>query len=365
MIDLKEIKNIKQNLNEYKVLIEEYKKKIKEIEELENQQNYTEKNPINIQKIKEKKKLLSIIEKYNKINSDINEFEELYKIFGEDKEDIKDIEEIYNNIIQEFEKFSIELLLNEEYDDYDSIVTITAGAGGTDAQDWAQMLMRMYIQWAEKNKLKVLITDITYGQEAGIKSCEMIIKSSYGYLKSEKGVHRLVRQSPFNAQNKRHTSFCLVDVIPKIDDDIQIEIKEEDLKIETFKAGGAGGQHVNKNESAVRITHIPTGITVSCSNERSQHQNKELALKILKSKIYDLELQKINQKVESFKTKQQAAWGNQIRNYILHPYKLIKDLRTNTEIHKIDEVLNGNLHKLILDYLISHNKQKISQTKQN
>lgn len=248
--------------------------------------------------------------------------------------------------------------MNEEYDDFDAILTITAGAGGTDAQDWAQILLRMYIQWAERNKLQYNIIDINYGQEAGIKSCELIIKSAYGYLKSEKGVHRLVRVSPFNAQNKRHTSFALVEVIPKIDDEINVEIKPEDLKIETFKAGGAGGQHVNKNESAVRITHLPTGIVVTCSNERSQHQNKETALKILKSKIYDLEKQKLSQKVDNFKTKQQAAWGNQIRSYILHPYKLIKDQRTNTEIYKVEEVLDGNLDKLILDYLLYHNLQK-------
>ncbi|MEN3015567.1 MAG: peptide chain release factor 2 [bacterium] len=351
IIDLKEIKNIKNSLLEYSSLIEKYSDKLKNIE-----QKIQTSQEIDFTKLKEKKKIETYIERYKKLLKEVDEFEDLYKAFG--SEDIEGINKIYSDILKEFEKLSIDLLLSEEYDDYDAILTITAGAGGTDAQDWAQMLLRMYIQWAEKNKLPYTITDITYGQEAGIKSCEIIIKSAYGYLKSEKGVHRLVRNSPFNAQNKRHTSFALVEVIPKIDDTINVEIKPEDLRIETFKAGGAGGQHVNKNESAVRIIHIPTGIVVTCSNERSQHQNKETALKILKSKIYDLEKQKLSQKVDSFKTKQQAAWGNQIRNYILHPYKLIKDQRTNTEIYKVEEVLDGNLDKLILDYLIYHNKQK-------
>ncbi|MCX7758125.1 MAG: peptide chain release factor 2 [bacterium] len=352
-IDLKEIKNIKNKLMEYKPLIDDLLLKAEKIDkELSN-----ELNP-DFRKIKEKKKLTELLSKYNNLYKEVDEFEDIYKTYGNESQDLEDIKNIYKQIIQDFEKLSIDLLLSEEYDDYDAILTITSGAGGTDAQDWAQMLMRMYIQWAEKNELNYFITDITHGQEAGIKSCEIIIKSSYGYLKSEKGVHRLVRTSPFNAQNKRHTSFALVEVIPKIDENINVEIKPEDLKIETFKAGGAGGQHVNKNESAVRITHIPTGIVVTCSNERSQHQNKETAMKILKSKIYDLEKHRINQKVDSFKTKQQAAWGNQIRSYVLHPYKLIKDLRTNTEIYKVDEVLNGDLDKLILDYLLYHNMQK-------
>ncbi len=356
VIDLKEIKNIKSKLAEYYPLIQDLKNKLEVLlKDLENQINP------DFKKIKERKRLEELVLKYEKLYKDVQDFEEIYKLYGEQSEDIKDIEKIYNDIIINFEKLSIDLLLSEEYDDYDAILTITAGAGGTDAQDWAQMLMRMYCLWAEKNKLPYTITDITYGQEAGIKGCEIIIKSAYGYLKSEKGVHRLVRTSAFNAQNKRHTSFALVEVIPKIEDNINIEIKPEDLKIETFKAGGAGGQHVNKNESAVRITHIPTGITVTCSNERSQHQNKETALKILKSKIYDLEKQKISQKVDSFKTKQQAAWGNQIRSYVLHPYKMIKDLRTNTEIYKVEEVLDGNIDKLILDYLLFYNKQKVQQ----
>lgn len=352
LFDTKQIKNIKSKLTEFQPLIENIKKKIIQIEE------ELKHNPNDYSKIKEKKKLTQIIERYDNLIKETEDLEEIYKTFGSEQQDLEDIQKIYNELVEKFEKFSIDLLLNEEYDDYDAILTITAGAGGTDAQDWAQILMRMYINWAEKNKLEYRITDITYGQEAGIKSCEIIIKSAYGKLKSEKGVHRLVRLSPFNAQNKRHTSFALVEVIPKIDDNINIELKPEDLKIETFKAGGAGGQHVNKNESAVRITHIPTQITVTCSNERSQHQNKEIALKILKSKIYDFEKQKLNQKIDNFKTKQQAAWGNQVRNYVFHPYKLIKDLRTGTEIYKIEEVLDGNLDKLILDYLLFHNIQK-------
>ena len=355
IIDTKEIKNIKNKLQEFSELIQTYKQKIEQIDKDLSKESIDKEDYL---KIKEKKKLQQKIESYNSLIKEIEDFENLYKLFGYSENDIQDIQEIYKEIITKYEKLLIDLLLNEEYDDYDAILTITAGAGGTDAQDWAQMLLRMYLNWAEKNKFQYLITDINYGQEAGIKSAEIIIKSSYGYLKSEKGVHRLVRTSPFNAQNKRHTSFALVEVIPKIDDKINIEIKPEELKIETFRAGGAGGQHVNKNESAVRITHIPTQITVTCSNERSQHQNKETALKILKSKIYNLQLQKLNQKIENFKTKQQAAWGNQIRSYVLHPYKLIKDLRTNTEIYKVEEVLDGNLDKLILDFLLFNTLQQ-------
>ncbi|MGB9638995.1 MAG: peptide chain release factor 2, partial [bacterium] len=295
---------------------------------------------------------------------EIKDIEDIFDLVNLDEELREEVYENYKILQKKVDNIIIELLLDEEYDNNDCILIITAGAGGTDAQDWASMLYRMYYNWANKNGFKFSIVDINLGNEAGIKSGTFLISgdNAYGYLKSEKGVHRLVRNSPFNAQNKRHTSFALVEVIPKIDDNINIEIKEEDLKVETFKAGGAGGQHVNKNESAVRITHLPTGIVVVSSNERSQHKNKEIALKILKSRLYYFELQKRIEKIESFKTKQQAAWGNQIRNYILHPYKLVKDLRTNLEIYKIEEVLDGEINPFILSFLLNN---KLIKNKNN
>jgi len=356
-LSIKDIRDLKEKLEKFKNLIENYKNRINQIDSKINSFNNLSDFEINKDYqnlIKNKKNLEKIITNYEKTIQEIKDLEDIFELSNLDEDLRKEINENYKVLQKKVDNIMIELLLDEEYDSNDCILIITAGAGGTDAQDWANMLYRMYYNWANKNGFKFSIVDINLGNEAGIKSGTFLIsgENAYGYLKSEKGVHRLVRNSPFNAQNKRHTSFALVEVIPKIDDNINIEIKEDNLKIETFKAGGAGGQHVNKNESAVRITHLPTGITVTSSNERSQHKNKEIALKILKSRLYDFELQKRIEKIESFKTKQQAAWGNQIRNYILHPYKLIKDLRTNLEIYKIEEVLAGEINPLILSFLL-------------
>lgn len=247
-----------------------------------------------------------------------------------------------------------ELKLAGHYDDYDAIVSIYAGAGGTDAQDWAQMLLRMYVRWAEKNDMNVQTIDESAGDEAGIKSVTLELSGNfaYGKLKSEHGVHRLVRLSPFNSDNLRQTSFAKVDVMPKIDHPGDLEIDEKDLRIDVFRAGGHGGQSVNTTDSAVRVTHIPTNITVAIQNERSQLQNKEVALTILRSKLIQLQIEQHKEKLEELKGPNQSAeWGNQIRSYVLHPYKQVKDLRTRYETSDVDAVLDGNIDPFINAYL--------------
>jgi len=263
-----------------------------------------------------------------------------------------------NNFLEDLEKkvteFELRLILNGENDSNNAIVTIHSGAGGTEANDWANMLFRMYTMWVEKKNFKYEILDLIPGDEVGIKSVtfNVIGDYAYGYMKGETGVHRLVRLSPFDANNKRHTSFASVFVLPEIDDDIEVNIVESDLKIDTFRASGAGGQHVNTTDSAVRITHLPTGIVVSCQNERSQHKNKAHAMKILKAKLYELEIEKRNkEKNEIESNKSEIGWGNQIRSYVMHPYKMVKDLRTRFETGNVDAVMDGNLDDFIKSYL--------------
>lgn len=233
-------------------------------------------------------------------------------------------------------------------------MTIHPGAGGTESQDWAQMLMKMYIKWAEHSGYKTRIIDIQHGEEAGIKSATLTFSGDYvyGYLNSEAGVHRLVRISPFDIAKRRHTSFASVIVCPELEDDVSVEIKEDDIKMDTFRASGAGGQHVNKTSSAVRLTHIPSGIIVSCQTERSQHMNKAIAMKIIKARLYDLEMKEKEKKLEQFiGNKKDIAWGNQIRSYILQPYQMVKDHRTEIEIGNVNDVLDGNIDRLLKEYL--------------
>jgi peptide chain release factor 2 len=235
-------------------------------------------------------------------------------------------------------------------DKNNAILAIHPGAGGTESQDWAQMLMRMYLRWAERHKFNTQIVDLQMGEEAGIKSATITITGqyAYGYLKGEAGVHRLVRISPYDAGKRRHTSFAAVLVFPEVEDDIDIELKDDDIKMDTFRASGAGGQHVNKTSSAVRLTHIPSGIIVSCQNERSQHKNKAIAMKILKARIYDLRLKEQEKKIEGFVAdKKGIAWGSQIRSYILQPYRIIKDHRTDIETGNVDAVLEGDIDNFI------------------
>lgn len=266
----------------------------------------------------------------------------------------EEVEREVEKLEKRLEALELNLYLSGEYDSRDALLAIHAGSGGTEAQDWAQMLLRMYLRWAEEHGYKAEVLEVNPGDEAGIKSALVEISGdyAYGYLKAEHGVHRLVRLSPFDADHARHTSFALVEVLPRAEEEVDVKIDPEDLRIETFRSSGPGGQHMQKTESAVRITHIPTGITVSYQGERSQHQNKETALKILRSRLLELELKKRAEEQARLKGEHvPAAWGNQIRSYVLHPYKLVKDHRTGYETSDAQGVLDGNIDDFIKAYL--------------
>lgn len=306
--------------------------------------------------MKEVKIIKEKIQKYNDLVSDYDEACVLHEMAMEEK-DPELLEEINSFIIKvssSIEKMKLELLLSGEYDKNNCILSIHAGTGGLDAQDWAEMLMRMYLRWSDKNGYSTKILDILRDTEAGIKSVSIGIEgiNAYGFLKSEKGVHRLVRISPFDSSGKRHTSFASVDIMPELDDDIEVDINPNDLKIDTYRASGAGGQHVNKTDSAVRITHIPTGVTVQCQNERSQHSNKATAMKILMGKLFDLKELEHKDKIEDLMGDySQIAWGSQIRSYVFNPYNLVKDHRTNAEIGNVQAVMDGDIDLFIDEYL--------------
>lgn len=286
-------------------------------------------------------------------SEDLGALIELYEESGEvELED--DIKREVCDLRKSLKQARLETLFKGKYDHRNVILSLHAGAGGTEAQDWASMLLRMYTRWAEGKGYSVKTLDLLTGDEAGVKSVTLLVKghNAYGYLKSEKGVHRLVRISPFDSAKRRHTSFASVDILPEIEDDIEIDIKPSELKIDTFRAGGAGGQHVNKTDSAVRITHLPTNIVVSCQNERSQKSNKDTAMKVLKSKLLDLYEQQQQEEIDKIRGNQsQIAWGNQIRSYIFHPYTMVKDHRTNLEIGNIEAVMDGKIDDFINEYL--------------
>ena len=272
-----------------------------------------------------------------------------------DEETLKEVGAKVSQVEKDLQAAEFKRMLGGETDRNNAIVSIHSGAGGTEAQDWASMLLRMYLRWAERKGFRTEVIDTLDGEEAGIKSAtfEVTGEFAYGYLKAEVGIHRLVRISPFDAGKRRHTSFASVFVYPEIDEDIVIEIKEEDLRVDTFRSSGAGGQHVNKTESAVRFTHLPTGIVVSCQNERSQHKNRAMAMKVLKARLYELKLREQEEKAEQLNsTKKDIAWGSQIRSYVLQPYRLAKDHRTNYEIGNVDAVLDGDLDEFIQTYLL-------------
>ena len=302
------------------------------------------------------KQLKSKIEKYEKSYKEIENLKDLTELvlIENDDEIAKEILKNTQQLESEIEKLQLETLLSGKYDKCNSILTIHPGAGGTESQDWAEMLYRMYTRWAVKNGFEVKEIDYLEGEEAGIKSVtfEVIGTNAYGYTKSEMGVHRLVRISPFDAGGRRHTSFASVEVLPEISDDIQIEINPDDLRVDTYRASGAGGQHINKTSSAVRITHIPTNIVVSCQSERSQIQNRETAMKMLKSKLFDLKEKEQKEKIEDLKGEQKdIAWGSQILSYLFCPYTLVKDHRTNYYVGNVEAVMDGNIDEFIEAYL--------------
>ncbi len=306
--------------------------------------------------LKEQSKLKKFLNRYDELLETLENIDVYMELFEEGSEEVKqDIETSVHNLENLVDEFELTLILNDENDSNNAIVTIHSGAGGTEANDWAAMLYRMYSRWIERKNYKQELLDYLPGDEAGIKSVtfNVIGDYSYGYLKGENGIHRLVRQSPFDSNNKRHTSFASVFVLPEIDDDIEVDLNESDLRIDTYRASGAGGQHVNTTDSAVRITHEPTGIVVSCQNERSQHKNKAHAMKILKARLYERELEKKNEERQELEdSKTEMGWGNQIRSYVMHPYKMVKDLRTRHETGNVDAVLDGDIDAFIKSYLL-------------
>ena len=345
------LKEVKDSLD-----LEGKKKRIEELEmEMEAPGFWDDPDSSN-RKMKELKNLKDTAELCNKLETQYSDIETLIEM-GHEEEDPDMVEEIRGELdefIEELDELRISTLLSGEYDKDNAILKLNAGAGGTESCDWCGMLYRMYTRWAEKKGFSVEVLDYLDGEEAGIKSVTFQVngENAYGYLKSEKGVHRLVRISPFNAQGKRQTSFVSLDVMPDIEEDLDIEINPEDLRIDTYRSSGAGGQHINKTSSAIRITHLPTGIVVQCQNERSQHMNKDKAMQMLKAKLYMLKQQEQLEKASGIRGEvKDNGWGSQIRSYVMQPYTMVKDNRTGQEVSNVAGVLDGNLDPFINAYL--------------
>lgn len=348
-----EIKNtfssLKELLNKEKLLEE-----IQNIDKiLESEKDHSKISEL----LKRKKMIEGEIKRIEEAEKSVEDMEGLLEMWEEtpDPDILKELHELIPKARKNVWDLKFTLMLSEKHDRSNAIVEITPGAGGTESMDWAGMLLRMYTRWAQEKGFEVKIIDKLPGEQAGIKSVTILIEGefAYGFLKGESGIHRLVRISPFDASRRRHTSFAAVTVYPEIDDNIEIKINPDDLIIETFRASGPGGQHVNKTDSAVRIKHIPTGIVVVCQNERSQYKNKQIAMKILQSRLYELEMKKKQEEKESLVEKKEIGWGNQIRSYILHPYKLVKDHRTGYETTQAEKVLDGEINEFIEEYLKS------------
>lgn len=328
--------------------------RLEEIEVLEKDENFWNDAKKAAEIAKEKRKCERILSTFSQMKQELDDALELYEI-ALNEEDSSTLELLFESaptLQEHIQKVEIEVMLSGEHDGSNAIITIQPGAGGTESQDWASMLYRMYLRWSERRGYKVEILDYQDGEEAGIKGAAFIIKgeNAYGYAKSENGVHRLVRISPFDANAKRHTSFASVQVSPELDDNIEIEIDDKDIRIDTYRASGAGGQHVNKTESAIRITHFPTGIVVSCQNDRSQHKNKATAIKMLQSKLYEIEHQKLQE--GSTQEKSEMGWGHQIRSYVLAPYQQVKDLRSGYATSDTEGVLDGDIDQIIESVLV-------------
>ena len=311
----------------------------------------------NSQKVSKRLKVLKDkLSIYDNLKSAYDDVVTIYELATEEEDAslLSDLEEEYSNLENMLEEATLQTLLSGEYDSNNAIISIHAGAGGTEAQDWAQMLFRMYSRWAERRGFTVKVLDYLDGDEAGLKSAVMSIEghNAFGYLKGEMGVHRLVRISPFDSSGRRHTSFAAIEIMPEITDDVDVEIRDEDLRVDTYRSSGAGGQHVNKTESAVRITHLPTGIVVSCQNERSQHQNREVAMLMLRSKLVEIKEREHLEKIDDIKGVQKSIeWGSQIRSYVFMPYTMAKDHRTDFETGNINAVMDGDIDGFITAYL--------------
>lgn len=344
-----------------------YDRLTREIEELElkaSAEGFWD-NPETSQAILQKTgKLKNTVETYDRMSSSYEDLLVLIEM-GDEEEDLSLVEEIslsIDDLEKDVASLRLQTLLTGEYDGNNAILTFHAGAGGTEAMDWVQMLVRMYTRWSERHGFSVKVLDFLDGDEAGLKSAVMLIsgENAYGYLKSESGIHRLVRVSPFDASGRRHTSFGSVEVMPEISDDINIEIRDDDIKMDVFRSSGAGGQHINKTSSAVRLTHIPTGIVVACQNERSQVQNREQAMKMLKSKLLEIKEREHLEKIEDIKgVQKEIAWGSQIRSYVFMPYTLAKDHRTSFESGNINAVMDGDLDGFINAYLKAESKGEL------
>ncbi len=329
---------------------------LKELENQTMQENFWNDNKTSSKILSKIKTIKNKINEYKRLNTEIINLQELTELVEMelDEEIAKDILINTNKLQKEIEKFEVNTFLSGKYDRNNAIVTIHPGAGGTESQDWAEMLYRMYTRWSDKSGYSVIELDYLEGEEAGLKSVtfEVIGENAYGYMKCEMGVHRLVRISPFDSGGRRHTSFASVEVLPEITDDIEIDINPDDLRIDTYRASGAGGQHINKTSSAVRITHIPTNIVVACQSERSQIQNRETAMKMLKSKLLDLKEKEHKEKIEDLKGVQMdIAWGSQIRSYVFCPYTMVKDHRTNYEVGNVEAVMDGKIDDFMESYL--------------
>jgi peptide chain release factor 2 len=333
--------------------------RLQEIQELENSQEFWN-DASNAAKIqKEKTQCQRKLDKYFIAKDALTDAKELYDMAKEENDD-ESISACYDDsseLEQLILNMEVEVLLSGETDSNNAILSIHPGAGGTESQDWAEMLLRMYKRWAERRGFSVEVLDYQVGDEAGIKDASIIIKgeNAYGYLKVENGIHRLVRISPFDSNAKRHTSFSSVMVSPEIDDDINIVVEDKDIRIDTYRASGAGGQHVNKTESAIRITHIETGVVVQCQNDRSQHKNKATAMKMLKSRLYELELEAQKAELDGV-SKSEIGWGHQIRSYVMQPYQQVKDTRSNEAYSNVSGILDGDIDKMLEDVLIAQNR---------
>ncbi|WP_459917023.1 peptide chain release factor 2 [Desulfocicer niacini] len=332
--------------------------RLRELESFIAREDFWNDNDKATEMLKERTRISDLIDAWQSIYTEIEDAETLLELAREegDKDVEQEVDVQLQNLDKRIRSFSIEIMLDDVDDSKNAIVSINAGAGGTDSQDWAEKLFRMYTRWIAKKGYKLQIIDYQDGDEAGLKGATLSVSGNncYGFMKVESGVHRLVRISPFNASGKRHTSFASVFVYPELKDDITIEIDEGDLRIDVYRASGAGGQHVNKTSSAVRITHLPSGVVTQCQQESSQHRNKEIAMKVLKSRLYQIEKEKQSRKMQDLHDgKDDIAWGSQIRSYVMHPYRMVKDHRTNFEVGDVDRVMDGDLDEIIEGVLLS------------